>query len=120
MGGFKGKKPDGGHSFLDVGPTSNFIAYPDYGLMYRTIPLTPETTGFELIWLVDSDAVAGRDFREEDLVWLWDHTSAEDKKIVEWNQAGVDSMFYEPGPYTPMEFDTDRYVNWYVEEMRKA
>jgi Rieske 2Fe-2S family protein len=101
-----------------VGPTSNFIAYPDYGLIYRTIPQTVDTTGFELIWLVDGDAQEGKDYEVENLIWMWDYTSLEDKKIVEYNQAGVNSAFFEPGPYTPMEEDGARYLDWYIDTMR--
>jgi Rieske 2Fe-2S family protein len=119
MGQFQGKDFDGGFSFLDVGPTSNFVAYPDYGVMYRTIPLTVDKTGFELYWLVDGNAVEGRDYQQEELIWIWDQTTIEDKKIVELNQAGVNSAFFEPGPYMPMEHHTERYVNWYVQSMRR-
>ena len=118
MGDFKGRDFDGGFSFLDVGPTSNFVAYPDYGLIYRTIPLAVDRTAYELIWLVDADAIEGRDYLVEEVMWLWDHTSIEDKKIIELNQAGVNSMFFEPGPYTAMESDTARYVDWYVATMQ--
>ncbi len=120
MGDFKGKDFDGGFSFLDVGPTSNFVAYPDYGLIYRTIPVTVDKTAFELIWLVDEHAVEGKDYREQELIWMWDYTSAEDKKIIELNQAGVNSAFFEPGPYTPMEADAARYVSWYLESMKRV
>lgn len=120
MGAFKGKDFDGGFSFLDVGPTSNFVAYPDYGLVYRTVPQTVDKTAFELIWLVDADAVEGKDYREDELVWMWDYTSIEDKKIIELNQAGVNSAFFEPGPYTAMEADAARYVDWYVTTMARA
>ena len=119
MGLFKGKDFDGGFSFLDVGPTSNFVAYPDHGVMYRTAPLTVDRTAFELFWLVDGDAVEGRDYQVDELVWMWDWTSTEDKKIVELNQAGVNSAYFEPGPYTPMEEDTQRYVDWYVDAMKR-
>jgi Rieske 2Fe-2S family protein len=119
MGDFKGKDYDGGFSFLDVGPSSNFVAYPDYGLIYRTIPLTVDRTAFELIWLVAGDAVEGVDYREDNLVWMWDYTSAEDKKIIELNQAGVNSAFFEPGPYTAMEYDANRYIDWYIATMSK-
>jgi Rieske 2Fe-2S family protein len=119
MGQFHGKDFDGGFSFLDVGPTSNFVAYPDYGVIYRTIPLTVDRTAFELFWLVDANAVEGKDYQQEELVWIWDQTTLEDKKIVELNQAGVNSAFFEPGPYMPMEHHTERYINWYVESMKR-
>lgn len=120
MGDFKGKDFDGGFSFFDVGPTSNFVAYPDYGLIYRTIPVTVDKTAFELIWLVDENAVEGTDYREDELTWMWDYTSIEDKKIIELNQAGVNSAFFEPGPYTPMEADAARYVDWYIDSMKRV
>jgi Rieske 2Fe-2S family protein len=119
MGAFKGKGYDGGFSFIDVGPTSNFIAYPDYGLIYRSVPLTVDKTAFELIWLVDGEAQEGRDYQVDDLLWMWEYTSVEDKKIIEYNQAGVNSAFFEPGPYTPMEEDGARYIDWYVASMRE-
>jgi len=119
MGAFKGKGYDGGYSFVDVGTSTNCVAYPDYGLVYRTAPLTVDKTAFELIWLVDGDAVEGRDYQLDRLLWLWDHTSQEDKKIIELNQAGVNSAFFEPGPYTPMEDDAARYVEWYLDVMRQ-
>ena len=118
MGQFKGKDYDGGFTFIDVGPTSNFVAYPDYSLVYRTAPLTADKTIFELIWLVDGDAVEGRDYNVDELIWMWDYTSDEDKKIIEMNQAGVNSAFFEPGPYTPMEIDAQTYIDWYIESMR--
>jgi Rieske 2Fe-2S family protein len=120
MGDFRGKDFDGGFSFLDVGPTSNFVAYPDYGLIYRTIPISVDKTAFELLWLVNADAVEGEDYREEELVWMWDYTSKEDKKIIELNQAGVNSAFFEPGPYAPMEADAARYIHWYVATLKQV
>ena len=120
LGQFKGKEFDDGFTFIDVGPTSNFISYPDYGLVYRSIPHTADSTAFELIWLVDGDAVEGKDYDVENLIWMWDYTSIEDKKIIEMNQAGVNSAYYEPGPYTPMEADTDQYIQTYISAMRKA
>ena len=120
MGAFKGKDFDGGYSFIDVGPTTNCVAYPDYGLIYRTAPISVDKTGFELIWLVDEDAVEGRDYKIDDLIWMWDYTSHEDKKIIELNQAGINSAWFEPGPYTPMEVDASSYVEWYLEAMRRV
>ena len=120
MGAFKGKDYDGGFMFVDVGVTTNCVAYPDYGLIYRTVPLTVDKTAFELIWLVDPEAVEGRDYEVDKLIWMWDHTSLEDKKIIELNQAGVNSAFFEPGPYTPMEDDAARYIEWYIASMQKV
>ena len=118
MGEFKGRGYDGGFSFIDFGPTSNFVAYPDYGLIYRTIPLSVDKTAFELTWLVDESAVEGKDYDVDTLIWMWDYTSQEDKKIIELNQQGVNSAFFQPGPYTSMEEDAQRYIEWYIAAMR--
>jgi phenylpropionate dioxygenase-like ring-hydroxylating dioxygenase large terminal subunit len=109
---------DGGVTFFDVGLTSNFLAYPDHGLIYRFIPNTVQSTDMEVIWLVREDARAGVDYDLERLTWLWKVTSLADKRIIELNQLGVNSRFYEPGPYTPMEQHTRRFVEWILTELQ--
>jgi phenylpropionate dioxygenase-like ring-hydroxylating dioxygenase large terminal subunit len=116
MGSFTGF--DGGITFFDVGLTSNFLAYPDHGLIYRFVPKSVSHTDMEVIWLVRGDARAGVDYDLERLTWLWRVTSAADKRIIELNQQGITSRSYEPGPYTPMERHTDRFVEWILAELR--
>jgi Rieske 2Fe-2S family protein len=110
---------DGGVTFFDVGLTSNFLAYPDHGLIYRFIPNTVQSTDMEVIWLVHADARAGVDYELERLTWLWKVTSLADKRIIELNQQGVNSRFYVPGPYTPMEQHTRRFVEWILAELQQ-
>jgi phenylpropionate dioxygenase-like ring-hydroxylating dioxygenase large terminal subunit len=109
---------DGGVTFFDVGLTSNFLAYPDHGLIYRFIPNAVQDTDMEVIWLVREDAREGVDYDLERLTWLWKVTSRADKRIIELNQQGVNSRFYVPGPYTPMEQHTRRFVEWILTELR--
>lgn len=109
---------DGGVTFFDVGLTSNFLAYPDHGLIYRFVPKSVNRTDMEVIWLVRGDARAGVDYDLERLTWLWKVTSLADKRIIELNQQGITSRFYEPGPYMPMEQHTERFVEWILAELR--
>jgi phenylpropionate dioxygenase-like ring-hydroxylating dioxygenase large terminal subunit len=109
---------DGGVTFFDVGLTSSFLAYPDHGLIYRFIPRSVHSTDMEVIWLVREDARLGVDYDLERLTWLWQVTSAADKRIIELNQQGINSRSYEPGPYSPMEQHTRRFVEWVLAEMR--
>jgi phenylpropionate dioxygenase-like ring-hydroxylating dioxygenase large terminal subunit len=109
--------PDGNSTYFDIGPISDFLAYPDHGVIYRFIPKTADHTEMEVIWLVHQDAVEGVDYEVERLTWLWKTTSAEDKKIVEMNQAGVNSRFFEPGPYSLQETYAGRFVDWYLKEL---
>jgi Rieske 2Fe-2S family protein len=108
---------DGGVTSTHVAPSSFFIAYPDHGVIYRFVPLTASTCAMELIWLVRGDAREGVDYDREQLTWLWRVTSEADKRITEANQQGVNSSFYEPGPYAPVEPNAIHWVAWYLEEI---
>jgi phenylpropionate dioxygenase-like ring-hydroxylating dioxygenase large terminal subunit len=108
---------DGNSTYFDIGPLSHFLAYPDHGVIYQFIPKTVDQTDMEVIWLVHQDAVEGVDYDVGRLTWLWKATSVEDKKIVEMNQAGVNSRYFEPGPYSLQESYAARFVDWYLDEL---
>ena len=116
MGDFR--ESDGGVTSIHVGGSSFLVCYPDYGMIYRFVPKTWCTSEMELIWLVRSDAVEGRDYDLEKLTWLWKVTTDEDKSIIEHTAAGVRSHYFRPGPIAPMEYNELRYINWYLDEMR--
>ena len=109
---------DLGVTYIHMGPTCFIIAYPDHVVLFRFLPVSAGETELELIWLVQPDAEADKDYKPDALTWLWIVTSVADKKIVEHNQQGVNSRFYEPGPYTPMEADAIRMCAWYLNEIR--
>ena len=71
----------------------------------------------ELIWLVKGDAKEGVDYDLDKLTWLWRVTTEADKRITEDNQKGVNSSFYEPGPYSPVELNAIRWIEWYLGEI---
>ncbi len=108
---------DGGFSYVDVGPASSYLAYPDYGVIYLFIPRGVQKTDMEIIWLVDKDAKEGVDYELDRLIWMWDVTSIADKKIIDHNQKGVSSRFYRPGPYSPMEAMPMDMTEWYLEQI---
>jgi Rieske 2Fe-2S family protein len=108
---------DGNSTYFDIGPLSDFLAYADHGVIYRFVPRAVQHTEMEVIWLVHEDAVEGEDYDVERLSWLWHTTSVEDKKIVEMNQEGVSSRFFEPGPYSMQEPYARRFVDWYLAEL---
>ena len=111
---------DGGVTFFDVGLTSHFLAYADHGLIYRFVPQTVDRTDMEVIWLVRGEAVAGIDYEVDRLTWLWRVTSEADKRIIELNQQGVNSRWYEPGPYSQMEQHAARFVRWILAQLSAA
>ena len=118
MGGFSDY--DGGYSYVDVGPASFFLAYPDHGVMYLFIPRGPQETDMEISWLVRGNAREGVDYDRERLTWLWHVTSIADKRIIDHNQLGVNSRYYQPGPYGPMEAQTRSFVEWYLQQIAPA
>ena len=111
---------DGGCTYMEVGPLSTFLGYPDHGLIYRFIPRGPLHTEMEVLWLVRETAVEGVDYDLARLTWLWTVTSEADKKIVQMNQDGVASMAYLPGPYAEMEHGTRSFIDRYVQESWQA
>ncbi|MEM7432296.1 MAG: aromatic ring-hydroxylating dioxygenase subunit alpha [Pseudomonadota bacterium] len=111
---------DGGATDIQIGPLSYGLAYCDHVVLYRFMPTSINTTDCEVIWLVNESAVEGEDYSLEELVWLWDVTTKADKKIIEDNRRGVDSHFFEPGPFAPMEMYTEQFTEWYLNVMRSA
>ena len=109
---------DGGATDLHLGPMTFGLAYCDHVVLYRFTPRGLHDTDCEITWLVNESAIEGKDYDRASLTWLWDVTTLADKQIIERNQAGVSSRFYEPGPLSPMEDFTRRFLEWYVARMR--
>jgi phenylpropionate dioxygenase-like ring-hydroxylating dioxygenase large terminal subunit len=109
---------DGGTTDLHLGPMTFGLAYCDHVVLYRFTPRALHLTDCEITWLVNGSAVEGQDYDLAALKWLWDITTIADKTIIERNQQGVDSRFYRPGPLSPMEDFTRRFLEWYVAAMR--
>ncbi len=112
------KAYDGGATDIQIGPVTFFLAYCDHVVVYRFTPRAVDSTDCEITWLVDGNAQEGKDYSLEELIWLWDVTTVADKRIIENNQAGVNSRFYEPGPYSRMEAFTGDFTRWYLHAMR--
>lgn len=112
------KDYDGGTTDFQVGPISFALAYCDHVVIYRFTPLAVDSTDCDITWLVRGDAEEGKDYDLQELIWLWDVTTHADKDIIERNQAGVNSRFYEPGVYSTMEDFTQRFVDWYIESLK--
>ena len=79
-------------------PSTFNHAIGDYGVLIRMLPLGPQETLVTTKFLVARDAVEGVDYDLQRLTEVWNITNAEDKALVERNQAGVNSFGYRPGP----------------------
>jgi Rieske 2Fe-2S family protein len=116
LGSIKGY--DQGASDVYVGMLNPLLIYNDHAVLYRFIPIDHETSVQEIIWLVHEDAEEGQDYDLDRLCWLWDVTTVADKQIIEKNQEGVNSRYYEPGPLAEMEFYTQRFLDYYIARLR--
>ena len=95
-------------------------ALGDYAVLVRMLPLTPRTTEVCTKWIVNADAAEGVDYELERLREIWSVTNDEDARLVERNQAGVDSLGYAPGPYSPdLEAGVIKFVDWYCGKLAR-
>ncbi len=119
MGHMKGY--DGGAGDFQMGPLTFMLNYPDHCVLYRFIPRSITETDMELVWYVNGDAVEGVDYTEEELTWLWHNTTLEDEFIILRNSEGVNSQFFEPGPYHPEHESTlNEFVTWYLKALSQV
>ena len=112
------KAYDGGTTDFQVGPVTFALAYCDHIVIYRFTPVSVSESECDITWLVNGDAEQDKDYEVAGLSWLWDVTTLADKRIIEYNAEGVNSRYYEPGPYSKMEEYTWRFMSWYLEAIR--
>ena len=87
----------------------------------KKLKLEADETEVTTWWLVDRDAVEGVDYDMKRLTEVWIATNDEDREIVEWNQQGINSPAYTPGPYSPeQESGVIQFVDWYANHMERA
>jgi len=115
MGEFK--ESDGGLTAGRLDPVNFFMASCDHAVVPRFTPIGAELTDVEIIWFIRADAVEGADYQIDDLAWLWKVPTEQDNKIVEDNQAGVNSRAYRPGPYSRVEDGCRRFTLEYLREI---
>ena len=90
----------------------------DHGVSTRLTPAGRDLTRARVIWVVDRDAVEGKDYSLEDLLPFWQLTSEQDWRICELAQRGISSSAYVPGPYSKYkEYNVDGFVRWYLRQV---
>lgn len=109
---------DGAGADIQIGPVSFGLVYADHAVLYRFTPRAPQKTDMEVVWLVAGKAREGVDYDLDRLTWLWRVTSDADERIIVNNQRGVNSRFYEPGPYSRMERYAAGFVSLYLDWIR--
>jgi Rieske 2Fe-2S family protein len=91
----------------------------DHAVAARLLPAGPRRTIVRGYWLVDQDAREGDDYQLERLLPFWNLTNEQDWEICKWQQKGIDSIGYEPGPLSHRkEYNVDAFIRWYLQQMR--
>ena len=91
----------------------------DYAAAARLTPVSANETHVRGYWLVDRDAVEGKDYTLERLLPIWDLTNKQDWTICQDQQAGVSSRAYTPGPFSKVrERNVAHFLDWYLGELR--
>ena len=86
----------------------------DHSVTFRVTPLSANRTMVTTKWLVHKDAIEGKDYELDDLLQVWKATNEQDKKLVEENHRGIESLSYKPGPYSTLhEGGVIQFVDWY-------
>jgi glycine betaine catabolism A len=108
-----------GRLSLHYQPNSWFHFLSDHAVTFTALPLATDRTLVRTTWLVHEEATEGVDYDRETLTEVWHHTNAQDAVFVSRAQAGVRSPAYQPGPYSPSEYQVDAFCTWYVERLKE-
>ena len=117
--------PMGTHKDHDAG-VIGLVNYPnfwmdavsDYVWTMKVTPVDAATTNVEFCWLVDPNAIEGKDYTLKHLTEFWEITGEQDGKLCENNFKGIQSNAYQPGPYAPVEDQVINFVDWCVKQMK--
>jgi glycine betaine catabolism A len=108
-----------GRLALHYQPNSWFHFLADHIVTFTVLPLSADQTLVRTTWLVHEDAVEGVDYDLDTLTEVWHQTNVQDSTFVERAQAGIRSPAYEPGPYSPSEYQVDAFTTWYVDRIQE-
>jgi glycine betaine catabolism A len=116
-----GKVGDGdvGTMWWGVQPNGFNHVVGDYGFFFQCWPTGPRKTTVTGKWIVHKDAVEGVDYDLQRLTEVWHATNDQDRMLAENNQRGVNSIAYEPGPYSQVtEQLVLRFIDFYCAAAR--
>jgi Rieske 2Fe-2S family protein len=92
----------------------------DHFIVSRVLPISAQESMVTTKWFVHKDAVEGVDYDIARLRQVWDATNDQDRILGEENQLGINSVGYQPGPYSKtFEFGVINFLEWYSETVQK-
>jgi phenylpropionate dioxygenase-like ring-hydroxylating dioxygenase large terminal subunit len=113
----KRREFDQGRMYLSFSPFTQLVATNDFAVLFLFTPRAPMHTDVDLYWLVDGKTT---DVDVKRMIWGWDETTKQDKRITENNQAGILSKHYQPGRYSEQERRVVTFQQWYLAQFGYA
>jgi Rieske 2Fe-2S family protein len=89
--------------YYSIFPNMLLSLHPDYVMVHRLQPQSPERTLIFCDWFFNPEAFKRRDFDPDDAIKFWDMVNRQDWHVCELSQQGIASRAYEPGPYAARE-----------------
>jgi Rieske 2Fe-2S family protein len=91
----------------------------DHFVVFRVLPISAQESLVTTKWFVHKDAIEGVDYDVARLRQVWDATNEQDRVLGEENQRGINSIGYQPGPYSETyEFGVVNFMEWYSDTVR--
>jgi len=104
--------------YYSIFPNMLLSLHPDYVMVHRLEPQSPERTLIFCEWFFNPEAFKRSDFHPEDAVNFWDMVNKQDWHVCELSQRGISSRAYEPGPYWARESIPAAWDQYYLRVMR--
>lgn len=89
--------------YYSIFPNMLLSLHPDYVMVHQLWPKAPDRTLITCDWLFHAKSFDQANFNPDDAVGFWDVTNKQDWHVCELSQQGIQSLAYEPGPYSPRE-----------------
>ncbi|MCJ2187698.1 aromatic ring-hydroxylating oxygenase subunit alpha [Novosphingobium beihaiensis] len=86
----------------------------DHVVTFSLVPLTEDKTLVRTSWLVHEDAEESVDYDLGNLTSVWKATNYQDRRLAEFNHAGIRSDGYRPGLYSEEERLVEAFKSFYV------
>jgi Rieske 2Fe-2S family protein len=115
LGTFNSPRLGGLHFHTQPNSWHHFLS--DHAVTFSVLPLRADRTLLRTTWLVHKDAVEGIDYDVENLTHVWKATNDQDGAFVGYCQHGATSSAYEPGPYSTVEYQVNKFCNWYIKRL---
>jgi Rieske 2Fe-2S family protein len=104
--------------YYSIFPNMLLSLHPDYVMVHRLEPQSPERTLIFCDWFFNPEAFKRGDFDPEDAVGFWDMVNKQDWHVCELSQQGISSRAYEPGPYSARESIPAAWDREYLSHLR--